>query len=296
MVWSDDLPADHRRPGGRARGDTIGPPAGPRLRKATSGGRPAMELWQDLYDPTVFFVGRSDDLNVLQYGETIDAVYGEGVAATDFVDETKLDTFIALADQLPPPKILGMVIMDTDDEEATTKGLRFMGQRFVPDAYIFRQLIYRNVGTQADRARPAQRPGHPGRDGLGARLRDPRRDGRDRLPQLPGADGRGAGLARRPDRRGLDRDALQLLALHLLSAPGGARGGISHLHAVRRPGSTSSSTRCWAAGPSSSTTPSSTPSRSTPSWAADRRHRHRCRRGATSSRCRTSTRGSRRSP
>jgi len=121
------------------------------LRKATSGGRPAMELWQDLYDPTVFFVGRSDDLNVLQYGETIDAVYGEGVAATDFVDETKLDTFIALADQLPPPKILGMVIMDTDEEEATTKGLRFMGQRFVPDAYIFRQLIYRNVGTQADR-------------------------------------------------------------------------------------------------------------------------------------------------
>jgi len=44
-----------------------------------------------------------------------------------------------------------MVIMDTDDEEATTKGLRFMGQRFVPDAYIFRQLIYRNVGTRDDR-------------------------------------------------------------------------------------------------------------------------------------------------
>ncbi|MCZ7596892.1 MAG: DUF3160 domain-containing protein [Gammaproteobacteria bacterium] len=29
---------------------------------------------------------------------------------------------------------------------AETKGLRFMGQRFVPDAYIFRQLIWRNVG------------------------------------------------------------------------------------------------------------------------------------------------------
>ena len=28
-----------------------------------------------------------------------------------------------------------------------TKGFRFMGQRFVPDAYIFRQLIYRNVGV-----------------------------------------------------------------------------------------------------------------------------------------------------
>jgi hypothetical protein len=41
--------------------------------------------------------------------------------------------------------------MDTDDEAATTKGLRFMGQRFVPDAYIFRQLIYRNVGTRDHR-------------------------------------------------------------------------------------------------------------------------------------------------
>jgi len=121
------------------------------LRSAGSGGRPAVDLWQDLYNPTVFFVGRSDDLTILQYGEVIDAVYGKSVPVTDLVDETKLDAFISLADQLPPPKILGMVIMDTDDEEATTKGLRFMGQRFVPDAYIFRQLIYRNVGTQEHR-------------------------------------------------------------------------------------------------------------------------------------------------
>jgi hypothetical protein len=39
------------------------------------------------------------------------------------------------------------VISVQDDEEETTKGFRFMGQRFVPDAYIFRQLIYRNVGV-----------------------------------------------------------------------------------------------------------------------------------------------------
>lgn len=44
-----------------------------------------------------------------------------------------------------------MVISDQDNEEATTKGLRFMGQRFVPDAYIFRQLIYRNVGDETNR-------------------------------------------------------------------------------------------------------------------------------------------------
>ncbi len=121
------------------------------LRAATVGGRPALDVWDELYSPTVFFVGRSDDLTVYQYAAVMDAIYGTDASVTSLVDEGKLDAFIALADQLPPPKILGIVIADTDDEEAMTKGLRFMGQRFVPDAYIFRQLIYRNVGTREDR-------------------------------------------------------------------------------------------------------------------------------------------------
>jgi hypothetical protein len=118
------------------------------LRSATVAGRPGLDVWEDLYSPTVFFVGRSDDLTVHQYIAVMDEIYGEGVSTKALVDDAKLDAFIDLADQLPPPLILGIVIEDTDDEVATTKGLRFMGQRFVPDAYIFRQLIYRNVGTR----------------------------------------------------------------------------------------------------------------------------------------------------
>lgn len=114
-------------------------------------GKPALDAWMDLYSPTVFFVGRSDDLTLVQYQDVMESIYGSDAAVTSLVDETKLDEFIQLADQLPPPKILGMVIMDTDNVEETTKGMRFMGQRFVPDAYIFRQLIYRNVGTSDNR-------------------------------------------------------------------------------------------------------------------------------------------------
>ena len=117
------------------------------LQKAQVDGQPALQAWSDLYSPTVFFVGRSDDLTVIQYGDVSDYVYGKVSDAQQLTDENKLDKFIELADQLPPPKILGIVISVTDDETQTTKGLRFMGQRFVPDAYIFRQLIYRNVGT-----------------------------------------------------------------------------------------------------------------------------------------------------
>ncbi len=113
--------------------------------------RPALEVWADLYNPTVFFVGRSDDLTALQYIQVIDQVYGPGATAATLADDALLDTFIEEANKLPPPLILGMVIQDTDDEEETTKGLRFMGQRFVPDAYIFRQLMYRNVGTADNR-------------------------------------------------------------------------------------------------------------------------------------------------
>ena len=121
------------------------------LQNAQVNGQPALQAWSDLYAPTVFFVGRSDDLTVIQYGDVSDYVYGKTTNVQSFVDENKLGKFIELADQLPPPKILGIVISETDDETQTTKGLRFMGQRFVPDAYIFRQLIYRNVGTSDHR-------------------------------------------------------------------------------------------------------------------------------------------------
>jgi hypothetical protein len=121
------------------------------LRNAQVGGRPALEAWEALYSPTVFFVGRSDDLTVVQYGDVIDAVYGPNPKLTTLADDARLDDFITLANELPPPRILGIVIADTADVEESTKGLRFMGQRFVPDAYIFRELIYRNVGTPADR-------------------------------------------------------------------------------------------------------------------------------------------------
>ncbi len=122
------------------------------LRTAQVDGRPALDVWLDLYNPTVFFVGRSDDLTAFQYLEVIDDVYGPAPDLFTMADESKLDPFIEAADKLPPPQILGLVISADDDVEETTKGFRFMGQRFVPDAYIFRQLIYRNVGTQ-NRAR-----------------------------------------------------------------------------------------------------------------------------------------------
>jgi hypothetical protein len=110
-----------------------------------------LEAWNDLYAPTGFFVGKSDDLTIPQYLAVMDEVYGPHGDLTALADDAKLADFIARADKLPAPKILGLVILYKSDVEETTKGLRFMGQRFVPDAYIFRQLVYRNVGTAQKR-------------------------------------------------------------------------------------------------------------------------------------------------
>ena len=117
------------------------------LQNAQVNGDPALDTWRDLYDPTAFLVGRSDDLTAFQYLDVITAVYGESPDLPTISDEARLDTFIEAANQLPPPRILGLVISETDDVEEATKGFRFMGQRFVPDAYIMRELIWRNVGT-----------------------------------------------------------------------------------------------------------------------------------------------------
>jgi hypothetical protein len=43
-----------------------------------------------------------------------------------------------------------MWVWITEDKTEATQGFRFMGQRFTLDAYVFGQMIWRNVGTTAD--------------------------------------------------------------------------------------------------------------------------------------------------
>lgn len=116
------------------------------LRQARVGDQPAGAVWSGIYEPTVFFVGRSDDLTPQEYGTALDAAYGQIAAPRDLLDEAKFARFQAEVAKLRAPQILGMVIStEQADVEQATKGLRFMGQRFVPDAFVFRQLIARNV-------------------------------------------------------------------------------------------------------------------------------------------------------
>ena len=117
----------------------------------------AKDLWDRIYTVTSFFVGTADDLTPYEYLDCIQQVFGSEFNATELADDDKLfDLKVELA-QLRNPEIYGgtgNVIINpaTASKEEfyellnKTKGMRLMGQRFIPDSYMFQQLVYPNVG------------------------------------------------------------------------------------------------------------------------------------------------------
>lgn len=111
------------------------------------------DLWKGIYEPTVFFVGETDDLSVFDYNGLLLDVYGSNIGLSDLADDVKLQAFIDKALKLKEPKIVSTLLTDIDYQESgmdTIKGFRFMGQRFIPDSYMFQELVYAKVGTLDD--------------------------------------------------------------------------------------------------------------------------------------------------
>ncbi len=127
------------------------------LQSATVGNQPALAVWDRIYEPTVFFVGQTDDLNVYDYSQVIQEVYGESLNLGDLEDEARLDAFIEKAMTLHPPKIVSSFVTDREKPEEVTRGFRFMGQRFIPDSYIFQQLVYDKVKLYQGTSQPFTR-------------------------------------------------------------------------------------------------------------------------------------------
>lgn len=105
--------------------------------------------WEKIYEPTTFFVGKSDDITFIEIKDLLDRTYGSGADLKTVVsDSKKWTSFLVEAGKLDPPAINSMPIFDENiqpDREKEIKGFRFMGQRFTIDASIFQRLVYREV-------------------------------------------------------------------------------------------------------------------------------------------------------
>ncbi|MBU5427728.1 DUF3160 domain-containing protein [Tissierella pigra] len=94
--------------------------------------------WENIYEPTNFFVGSSDDLNIYQYGEVLTKVYGKHFDINELNNKKKLEKFYKEADKLPEPQIKAKY---TSESTPTGKQFRLMGQRYVIDAEIMQELV-----------------------------------------------------------------------------------------------------------------------------------------------------------
>lgn len=105
--------------------------------------------WNNIYEPTNFFVGTSDDLDFNKYYELLNDIYKKVPTLKDLTSDTENWTlFLTEVENLEPPVINSIPIYDEtvqENRDEAIKGFRFMGQRFTLDASIFQHLIYREV-------------------------------------------------------------------------------------------------------------------------------------------------------
>ena len=146
--------------------------------------RTAQEIWDRIYTVTAFFVGTADDLTPYEYRDalknlsfkkkalpkkdcsssTIKSIFDAEFNASELSNESRLLELKVELARLRSPEIYGgsgvCVVYPPITEERLyeclneTKGMRFMGQRFVPDSYMFQQLVSPAVGVYIGNGTP----------------------------------------------------------------------------------------------------------------------------------------------
>ena len=119
------------------------------------GERSGRAVWDRIYAITAFYVGVADDLTPYEYIEVITRLFGEDFAVAELEDETAFFDLKAELSLLRAPQIYGgtgniivypPITMETLNETLDkTKGMRLMGQRFIPDSYMFQRLVFSRV-------------------------------------------------------------------------------------------------------------------------------------------------------
>ena len=133
------------------------------LNSVKAGNKICMEIWDRIYSITSFFVGVADDLTPYEYLEALNKIFGGDFDVQTLKNESELVKITDELRKMAAPKIYGgNGIIDINpthperwnEELNKTKGMRFMGQRYVPDSYIFQQLVSPMVGMYVGHDKP----------------------------------------------------------------------------------------------------------------------------------------------
>lgn len=108
------------------------------LYSGSSKGRPLIDLWKDIYEPTAFYVGLSDDLAPEDLKRVMDEVYGSGAGLEALNDVKKLETVRRKLEPVFQARTRVKTVFND-----VQQGPRFMlmGQRYIPDSEIMQRLI-----------------------------------------------------------------------------------------------------------------------------------------------------------
>ena len=132
------------------------------LENTRAGDKTCMEIWDRIYSITSFFVGTADDLTPYEYIEALNKIF-DGNFSIATLNESELSKIREELKKMNIPKIYGgsgIISIDPthpekwDEMMNETKGMRFMGQRYVPDSYIFQQLVSPLVGMYVGNGKP----------------------------------------------------------------------------------------------------------------------------------------------
>ncbi|HSA33626.1 MAG TPA: DUF3160 domain-containing protein [bacterium] len=127
------------------------------LKKAkASDGRNAKEIWERIYRVTAFFAGNADDLLPPEYDAAFIEVFGAGKDIALLTDAANMKKYTDKIETLRDPKILGGIKHALLDSREVTKGLRLMGQRFVPDSYMLGESVIDGAGIDTTNPHKAE--------------------------------------------------------------------------------------------------------------------------------------------
>jgi len=114
------------------------------------------DLWGRIYAVTSFFVGVADDLTPYEYKDAIREVFGETFDARELSNDNNMLSLKVVLAKMRSPEIYGgtgeiwieppITPEKLNEVLDKSKGMRFMGQRYVPDSYMFQNLVAPAVG------------------------------------------------------------------------------------------------------------------------------------------------------